>query len=49
MVGGGGGSLGSDNFKMCEISVSFLVGPGAYLKLQICGFNILVRVTDLWV
>lgn len=37
-MGGGGGSLGSDNFKMCEISVSFLVGPGE-----------LTEVTDLWV
>lgn len=38
------GSLRSDNFKICEISVAYLVGPDELTEIMICGFNILVRV-----
>lgn len=44
---GVGGSLRSDNFKIHEISVSYLVGPEELTEIMICWFNILIRVTDL--
>ena len=47
----GGGVVASDQTALRCVKSQFLSwwDLESLLKLQICGFNILVRVTDLWV